>query len=220
MVVDDQTMLRQGLCSLLGERPGVEVVGDADDGLEALKLAVACKPDVVLIDMHLRSLNGAETTRQLLKAMPGRVRVLGFSSMVTASTIVKMLEAGATGFLSKAATVEELNTAIELVAAGRTYLGSSAAEAIITRYVFGEGERATHTAYDSLTPREREVFQLLAEGGATKQIADRLNVSVKTVDTHRYQIFKKLNLRGIADLTRYALKEGLTSLEPASPSPA
>ncbi|MEX1017760.1 MAG: response regulator transcription factor [Phycisphaeraceae bacterium] len=210
VLVEDHGMIREGLRVLLDAQPEMEVVGEAADGREAVKLAQRLKPDVVIMDVSLPQLNGIEATRQIIAAS-SRVKVLALADESTNRTVGEMFQAGASGYLLKSAPFEELIRALASIATGGTYLGDRVAEFVVQHYLRrdGNGNGAGHAA---LTPREREVLQLFAEGYAPREIAAQLQISVKTIDTHRHQIMKKCRFRGIADLTRYALREGLTSL--------
>ena len=211
ILADDHTMVRQGLHCLLTSRSDWQVVGEAEDGREAVDLALELLPDVVVMDVAMPTLNGIEATRQI-KAQVPQVQILGMSVHADSRFVGQMLRSGASGYLLKDAAFEALIEALEVVASGQTYLTGDVAGVVVSHFVRGENDQ-NGSAYEALTAREREVLQLLSEGYASKQIARQLNISVKTIDTHRYQIMRKLKLRGLADLTRFALKEGISSLD-------
>jgi DNA-binding NarL/FixJ family response regulator len=190
----------------------MEVVGEAENGRLALELARQKKPDVVIMDVSMPDLNGIEATRQMLVDQPG-VRVIALSMHSDRRLVAGMLQAGASGFLLKDCAFDELARAINAVMSNQPYLSPRIAGTVIQDYVRRMTPSESPTA-DALTAREREVLQLLAEGWSTKQIGSHLHVSVKTVETHRRQMMDKLSLHSIAELTKYAIREGLTSLEP------
>lgn len=211
-VVDDHQIVKDGICALLKEEPAVEVVGNAADGRTAVRLAEELAPDVVLMDVSLPGLNGIEATRRIVNAKP-RIRVLALSMHANANFICEMLKAGASGYLLKDCDPEELSRAILTVATNHTYLSPQISNLVVTDYlehISADNESASSV----LTPREREVLQLLAEGKCVKEIAGTLNVSIKTVETHRRQIMQKLEIHSVAELTKYAVRMGLTSLNP------
>ena len=210
ILADDHTIMREGLRGLLAKVPRVEVVAEAEDGRAAVKLARKLTPDVVIMDIGMPDLNGIEATRQIAAKSPD-VKVLGLSVHCDRRFVAQMLAAGAAGYLPKDCAFEELASAISTVAANRKYLSPSVVDAVVEHYV-QQMEASGSTAYTVLSPREREVLQLLAEGQTTKQIALSLHVSPKTVETHRRQAMEKLGLYSVAELTRYAVREGLVSL--------
>lgn len=211
LLADDHKIVRDGLRSLLEKQPNMEVVAEAENGRKAVKLAIRRRPQVVIMDISMPDLNGIEATRQMLKELP-HLKVIALSMHSDRRYILKMFQAGASGFLLKDCAFEELDCAINTVVANQPYLSPSVAGAVIEDFV-----RCTSptgfSATDVLTAREREVLQLLAEGWSTKELASHLHVSVKTVETHRRRIMEKLGLHGIAELTKYAIREGLTSLQ-------
>ena len=212
IIADDHQMLRQVLRALLDGDTDLEVVGEAENGHEAVRLCKQLKPDVVIMDVGMPELNGMEATRQCLADNPG-VKVLALSMHTDRRFASGMLQAGASGYLLKDAAFDELIEAIRAVAAGKTYLSPAITEVVVDDYVQrlagGEGG-----AFSVLSAREREVLQCLAEGMSTKDMAEALHVSVKTIETHRQQIMNKLDIHNVAELTKYAVREGLTSLEP------
>ncbi len=210
LIADDHKIVREGLCSLLEKESNLEVVAEAENGRMAVTLAKERRADVVLMDISMPDLNGIEATRQLIAALP-KVKVIGLSMHSDKRFIVRMFGAGAAGFLLKDCAFEELARAIKAVIANQVYLSPGIAGTVIEDYV-RRISAADASPKSVLTPRQREVLQLLAEGRSTKQIASRLHVSVKTVETHRRQIMTKLDIHSIAELTKYAVREGLTSL--------
>jgi len=212
LLADDHKIVRDGLRSLLEKQQGMEVVGEAENGRRALELAHQKKPDVVIMDVSMPDLNGIEATRQMLADQPG-VRVIGLSMHSDRRLVAGMLQAGAFGFLLKDCAFDELARAINAVMSNQPYLSPRIAGTVIQDYVRRMTPSESSTA-DALTKREREVLQLLAEGWSTKKIGSHLHVSVKTVETHRRQMMDKLGLHSIAEITKYAIREGLTSLEP------
>jgi DNA-binding NarL/FixJ family response regulator len=210
LLVDDHQIVRQGLRTLLEKEPDMEVAAEAEDGRAAVRLAREVSPQVVIMDVAMPDLNGIEATRQIVAECPG-VKVIALSMHADRRFVSNMLKAGASGYLLKDSAFEELARAIRAVAADKVYLSPEVSDIVIRDYVKGPQEEVS--VYSLLTPREREVLQLLAEGKATREIADRLHVSVKTVETHRQQIMTKLELRSVAELTKYAIREGLSSLD-------
>jgi DNA-binding NarL/FixJ family response regulator len=212
ILADDHQIMRDGLRSLLEKQPGMEVVGEAVNGREAVQLAQRSKPDVVIMDINMPVLGGVEATSQITAALP-EVKVIALSVHSEIRVVVTILQAGASGFLPKDCPFEELAHAINTVVGNHTYLSPGIADTVIANCL--EHISPTESsAFLVLTPREREVLQLIAEGWATKKIASHLHVSIKTVDTHKRRIMAKLNLFSIAELTKYAIQEGLTSQQP------
>lgn len=211
IIADDHQIVRQGLSTLLAKESDMEVVAEADNGRIAVQLTRELAPQVVIMDVNMPDLNGIEATRQILNHSPG-IKVIALSMHTDRRFVVNMLKAGASGYLLKDCAFEELSQAIRLVMANKTYLSPGVSDIVIKDYVQGlSTPRAS--AYSVLTNREREVLQLMAEGRSTSQIAEHLHISVKTVETHRQQIMHKLGIHNIAELTKYAIREGLTSLE-------
>jgi DNA-binding NarL/FixJ family response regulator len=211
ILADDHKIVRDGLRALLEQHSGMEVIAEAADGRKVLKLVRDLKPDVIVMDITMPDLNGIEATRQITSDFPD-VKVVALSVHSDKRFVIGMLQAGAAGYLLKDCAFEELANAIRAVVEEHTYLSPEISDIVIKDYVYQSlsGERMVTS---SLTAREREVLQLMAEGNDTKQIALSLNVSVKTVETHRQHIMGKLNTRSVAELTKYAIREGLTSLE-------
>jgi DNA-binding NarL/FixJ family response regulator len=222
LIADDHRIVREGLRSLLQEQPDLEVVAEADNGRQALELAAQHEPDVVVMDVAMPQLNGIEATRRLMNDQP-ETKVVALSMHSDRRYVAEALKAGASAYLLKDGAFEELVSAIRTVIANKVYLSPRVAGVVVDDYVrrlpgdHGTGhddrDRDSSNAFEKLTPREREVLQLMAEGFATKEIATRLHVSVKTVETHRRQLMEKLQLYSVAEVTKYAIREGLTSLE-------
>lgn len=210
LLADDHQMIREGLRSLLSKEPGMVVVAEAADGRDAVRLAVELTPDVVIMDLSMPDLNGIDATRQIIAKTP-QVKVIVLSVHADQRFVMEMLKAGASGYLLKDRAFEDLVLAIRVVLANRTYLCQEISELVVGEYVRNL-KQTDSSAYSVLTAREREVLQLFAEGSSTAQIAERLNLSVKTIESHRQNIMEKLNLRSIAELTKYAIREGLTTL--------
>jgi DNA-binding NarL/FixJ family response regulator len=213
LLADDHRLMREGLRHMLEREADFEVLPDAPEGRTAVRLAAELRPDVIVMDVTMPDLNGIEATRQI-KASHPTMRVLGLSMHADRQFVTEMLAVGASGYLLKDCPANELATAIRAAAAGETYLSSKVA-GLVLMGVPGGQNGDTHEAkrhYGSLTPREREILQLVADGGSSKEIAFRLGLSVKTVDTHRRQVMEKLQLYSVAELTHYAIREGLTAL--------
>jgi DNA-binding NarL/FixJ family response regulator len=210
LVVDDHTLVRAGIRSLLQKIAGVEVVGEASDGREALRLAGAYRPDVVLMDIAMPGLNGLDATARLVKKLPG-VNVIILSMHVNEEYILQALRAGATGYMLKGADTAELEIAIKAVARGETYLHPMVSKHVVADYI--KRVSGETTSFEVLTPRQREILQLIVDGYSTKKIARTLRISVKTVETHRMQLMERLDIYDIAGLVRYAIRVGLVRLD-------
>ena len=210
ILADDFEIIREGLRALIEKQPGMTVVAEAGDGRTAVQLATKLLPDLVVMDISMPDLNGIEATRQILEQCAG-AKVIALSVHCDRRFVLEMLNAGASGYLLKDCAFKELIHAIHTVAANNTYLSPKITDIVLKDYV----QRIPKDEFSSLsllTPREREVLQLLAEGRRTKEIAHLLQVSVKTVETYRQQLMAKLSLHSIAELTKFAVREGLTSL--------
>lgn len=211
IIVDDHQIVRQGLSTLLAKEPDMEVVAEAENGRKAVQLTKELAPHIVIMDVNMPDLNGIEATRQILHHNPD-VKVIALSMHADRRFVVNMLKAGASGYLLKDCAFEELAQAIRLVMANKTYLSPGVSDIVIKDYVHGLSAPGS-SAFSVLTAREREVLQLMAEGKSTSQIAEYLNISIKTVETHRQQLMHKLGIHSVAELTKYAIREGLTSLD-------
>lgn len=208
IIADDHKIMRDGLRNMLDKEPGMEVVAEATNGREALRLAEQLRPDILVMDISMDDLNGIDATRSLVNKGLG-TRVVALSMHADKRFVAGMFEAGAMAYLLKECSYEELIQAIRQVMSGRTYLCSMISGVMIRDYI----QRMRKNEPSLLSPREKEILQLMAEGSTTKRIADQLKVSVKTVETHRQHIMDKLNIYSIAELTKYAIKEGITSLD-------
>jgi len=210
MLADDHALFRAGIRSLLETIEGVEIVGEARDGQEALRMVAERSPDVLLLDVGLPELNGIEVAERL-RETPG-TRVLILSMFANEEFVLRSLRAGAVGYLLKDSTVEELATALRSVADGGSYLSPAVSGHVLAAYVRRVGDQ-DGPADPTLTPRQREVLQLIAEGHGTKEIASRLNLSAKTVETHRAQLMERLGIHDVAGLVRYAIRSGIVSAD-------
>jgi DNA-binding NarL/FixJ family response regulator len=208
LIADDHQLLRAGLRSLLEEQ-GFEVIGESENGRGAVNLVRKLKPDVLIIDINMPILNGIEATRLLRKQAPD-VKVLVLSMLSDSRSIFQALAAGASGYLLKDAAFDEMILALKAVVRGQTFLSPAIAHVVVQNAL--ASAPASVWKCCSISGREREVLQLVAEGRPTREIAAVLFISVKTVETHRKQIMDKLNVRSIAELTKYAVREGVTSL--------
>jgi len=211
LLADDHKITRQGLRSLLDKEFDMEVVAEAEQGRTAVRLVRELSPQVVIMDVTMPDLNGVEAARQIVSEFPD-VKIIALSMHSDSLFVTEMLRSGASGYLLKDCAFEELARAIRTVVAGKTYLSPSISGVVVNDYLH-RLSKADFSGSEVLTDREREVLQLLAEGKSTKQIALKLHISVKTVETHRRQIMNKLDIYTVAELTKYAIRKGLTSLE-------
>ena len=210
LLADDHKIMRAGLRSILEKEPDMEVLGEAQNGLVALQLAKELRPDLVIMDISMPDLNGIEATSRILAELSG-LRVLALSMHSDRGFLIKMLKAGASGYLLKDCASEELIDAVHVIMKNRLYISPAMVDDMVRGYV-QMASREDLSAFSVLTTRERDVLQRLAEGKSVKEIAHDLNISVKTVETFRHRIEDKLCLHSIAELTKYAIREGLTSL--------
>lgn len=210
LLADDHKIMRDGLRALLEKQVGMEVVAEAEDGRMTVQLARKLLPDLLIIDIGMPDLNGIDATRQIVAEAPG-IKVIALSMHSDKRFVAQMFKAGASAYLLKDCAFEELSHAVRVVLAGHIYLSPEIAGPVMEDYV-RHVTTADSSGFSVLTVREREVLQLLAEGKTTREIAARLNLSVKTIETHRQQIMTKLNVHTIADLIKYAIREGLTPL--------
>ena len=211
VLADDHQIVRHGLRSLLSAEPDMEVVGEADNGRAVIRLVQDHAPQVVIMDISMPDLNGIEATRLILSETPG-IKVIALSMHSDSLFVLNMFKAGASGYLLKDCALEELVKAVRTVMARKIYLSPGISDIVIKDFVVGYSSPDS-SAYSILTNREREVLQLMAEGKTTNQIAESLCVSVKTVEAHRKQMMNKLDIHSVAELTKYAIRQGLTSLE-------
>jgi DNA-binding NarL/FixJ family response regulator len=210
LLADDHKIVRDGLRSLLENEPDMEVVAEAGTGRATVQLAREHRPDVVVMDISMPDMNGIDATRSITEEL-GNVRVLALSMESDRRFVVEVLKAGASGYVLKDSAFAELATAIRTVAANEPYLGPRITEIVIKEYLQRIPSEGTLTC-EKLTPREREVLQLIAEGKNTKEIAFAFDVSTKTVENQRHSLMQKLDLYSIAELIKYAIREGLTTL--------
>jgi len=211
LLVDDHQIFRDGLRSILDSEDGVEVVGEAGDGRGAVEMARTLAPDVVVMDIGMHGLNGVEATRQIKAAHPG-LKVVALSTYSDRSYVLSMLEAGASGYVLKTAAFDEMRRAVQTVAKGKHFLSPDITGLVVDAHV-RESSPAGGSAKIPLGAREREILQLLAEGHSSPEIARRLHISTSTVDSHRRNIMRKLDVHSVAELTKYAVREGLTPLD-------
>lgn len=210
LIADNHRIVREAICSRLSNEPGLDIVGEAEDGRIAIQLARELSPDVIIMETSMPNLNGIEATRQIINELP-EVKVIALSSHWDRRSVCEMLKAGASGYLPKRCAFEELVSAIQNVVSDRTYLSSHISGLVVDEYLHRTVEQGK-SAYSILTDREREVLQLIAEGKSTKRIARELFVSPKTIEWHRSQLMKKLRIDSVAELVKYAISEGLTSV--------
>lgn len=210
VLADDHRIIREGIRNLLDREQGIDVVGEASDGHEVIQKNRELQPDVLVMDITMPNLNGIDATRKIIKQNP-ETRIIALSMHSDHHFVAEMLQAGATAYLLKDCVYDELVQAIQLVHQGKTYLSPEVASLLVKDYR-SQVQQTTTSKGDTLSPREREVLQLMAEGNSTKEIADKLFLSVKTIEAHRSQIMRKLDIHNIAELTKYAIREGLTSL--------
>lgn len=210
LLADDHKIVRDGLRTLLEKHPEIKVVAEAEDGRSAVQLAKKLLPQIVIIDIAMPDLNGIEATRQIIDDHPD-VKVIALSMHSDRRFVSEMLNAGAQAYLLKDCAFEELVTAIRTVVSNKIYLSPGIAGIVIENFV-RHASKTESSVFSVLSDREREVLQLMAEGNTTKEIAAYLNVSIKTVETHRVNIMTKLDIHSVAELTKYAIREGLTSL--------
>lgn len=211
LLAEDHTIVRKGLRALLEGQAGIEVIAEAEEGSQAVRLAEQFGPDVVLMDFSMPVLNGLEATRQIRERVPG-TKVLVLTRHTNQEYVDRILEAGASGYLVKKSAPEELVIAIQAVHRGDSYLDPAISTTIIRGYL-GKSKTNGEDRYDRLTARQREVLQLIAEGRANREIAAMLQVSVKTVENHRAHLMEALDLHSTAKLTQYAIRKGVISLD-------
>jgi DNA-binding NarL/FixJ family response regulator len=215
LLADDHALVRAGIHSLLQRLSGIQIIAEAGEGHEALRLIKEKKPDIVLLDISMPGLNGLEIADRVAKEFP-KVRIIILSVHMNEEYVLHAIRVGAAGYLLKNSGIEELELAIKSVARGEMYLSPPISRQVITDYIERLNGKAGHKKSESelykiLTPRQREIVQLIAEGCTTKEIADKLKVSVKTVDTHRTQLMERLDIHDIAGLVRYAIRAGIVT---------
>lgn len=210
LLADDHKLMREGLRALLSGESDIEVIGEASNGREIVKMVEDSSPDIVLMDISMPQLNGIDATRQI-EDLPGNTRVIALSMHADRLFVQGVLKAGAAGYILKDSAFEELAQAVRAVSNGQMYLSPGVAGVVVEGFLKTNSAPVVDEA--SLTAREREVLQLVTEGTSTRDIATQLHISVKTVETHRRQLMKKLDLYTVAELTKYAIRNGLTRLE-------
>lgn len=210
LLADDHVLVRAGIRALIEKIPNVTVIGEASTGRAALELVKATLPNLVLMDIAMAELGGLEALPRITKDFPG-VKVIILSAHANEEYVIRALRGGAAGYMVKDAATAELQLAIDAVARDRTYLSPSISRTVIDSYLERVGGQ--FSSLEQLTPRQREILQLIAEGKNTKKIASDLNISVKTVESHRLQLMERLNIHDIPGLVRYAIRSGLVSVE-------
>jgi DNA-binding NarL/FixJ family response regulator len=210
LIGDDHTLMRQGLRKILEEQPEWEVVSEASDGREAVRAALALHPDVVVLDIGMPLLNGIEATRQIIRRFPN-INVLILSMHSEEAYITQAMQAGARGYLLKDSADTDLIRAVMAVAAGKSFFSPAVAKVMLDDYVRHLADKGIVDRFESLSEREREIFQLIAEAHSNKAIADMLSISPATVETHRAHILQKLDVHNTAELVLYAVRKGIIS---------
>ncbi len=210
ILADDHTLIRAGLRMVIEAQPGLTVIGEADNGRDAVELAQAQKPDVVVMDIGMPGLNGIEAAHQIHAAQP-EVQIVMLSMHSDEGYVLRALKAGAKAYLLKDSAEADLARAIHAAAAGKSFFSPAVGKVLLEDYMRKLQRSGAEDSYDLLSPREREILQLVAEGNSSKDIANLLNLSVYTVETHRARIMQKLNLRGIPELILYAVRKGIIS---------
>jgi two-component system, NarL family, response regulator NreC len=207
---DDHTLLRQGLRKILQERPDWEVVAEAGDGRDAVRQALAIQPDIAILDIGMPLMNGIEATRQIVRRRPD-IHVLILSMHANEAYLIQALKAGAKGYLLKDSADIDLIRGVAVVASGKSFFSPAVAKVMLDDYVRRLADKGVADRYDTLSEREREIFQLVAEGHSNKDIAELLSVSPATVETHRAHILQKLDVHNTAELVLYAVRRGVIS---------
>ncbi len=208
VIAEDHTILREGLRSLLSGDDEFKVVGEAEDGLEAVRSASSLTPDLILLDLAMPKMNGIAAIKEIKKQTP-QTKVLALTIHKSEEYILEAFQSGADGYCLKDSTHYELLMAIRSVLSGKTYLSPDISEKVLTGYLEGKKSIKTSTSWDSLTQREREILKLIGEGYKNKEISDYLCISVKTVEKHRANLMKKLDLHNVSALTAYSIEKGL-----------
>jgi DNA-binding NarL/FixJ family response regulator len=216
MVADDHEVVRQGIRTVVQSQPGWEVIAEASNGLEAVEAAATLSPDLVILDIAMPDLNGLQAARQILSARP-ETKILVLTMHDSENVIREVVEAGASGYLLKSDAGRDLVNAIVALQRNKTFFSAKVADLVLETAAKNKS-RSDVAAKDVLTAREREVVQLLAEGKSTREVADRLNLSVKTAETHRSNVMRKLDLHSVSELVLYAVRNNLVKLEDLSPS--
>lgn len=211
LLVDDHRLMREGLRKILEGTPGIQVVGEAEDGQSALAAVAASRPDVVVMDVGMKGMNGIEATQRLRKEQP-QVRVVALSTHADKRYVRNMIRAGAAAYVLKESASDDLLRAVQAASRGEHYLSPRITGSLLESWSVPSGGESS-SAFELLGAREREVLKLMAEGKTSKEIGTRLDLAVKTIETHRRNIAQKVGLHSVAELTKYAVREGLTTLE-------
>lgn len=212
LLADDHALVRAGIRELLQKIPRANVIGEASNGRQALEMVESLSPDLVLLDIGMKELNGLEVAARVARDFPA-VKTLILSMHANEEYVLRALRAGASGYMLKDSAITELHLAIESVCNGKTYLSPSISRSVIDSYLNRTASPGKSHSLDQLTPRQREILQLIAEGRSTKEIAGDLNLSAKTVETHRAQLMERLDIYDVAGLVRYAMRVGLIQVE-------
>jgi two-component system response regulator NreC len=212
LLAEDHTIVRKGIRSLLDGEPDIEVVGEAEDGREAVEKVEELSPDIVLMDITMPHLNGLDATRQIKKMFP-EVKVLGLTMYTNEEYILQLLQAGASGYLVKQTAPDELVSAIQAAHRGEAFLSPAVSKTIIEEYLRHNETTIQEDSYDKLTIREREILQLVTEGYSNREISEKLHISIKTVGVHRTNLMEKLDIHNTPELVKYAIRKGIISLE-------
>jgi DNA-binding NarL/FixJ family response regulator len=212
VIAEDHTILREGLRSLLSADPNFEIVGEAEDGREAIRCVEKLKPDLILTDLSMPRMNGMEAIKEIRRISPV-TKILVLTVHKAEEYILSTFRAGANGYLLKDSTHAELVMAVKKVLSGKQYIGPEISEKVIEGYLEGKKTLKSRTSWETLTQREREILKLIAEGYKNKEIADDLCISVKTVEKHRANLMEKLDLHSIQALTAFAIEKGLVTQE-------
>jgi DNA-binding NarL/FixJ family response regulator len=212
LLADDHAIVRHGLSQSIQREKDMEVIGQAENGISTVEMVRELSPDIVIMDISMPDLNGMEATREIIRDFP-QVKVIGLSMHSAKKFITEMFKAGASAYLLKDCKFEELAEAIRTVMSGKSYISPEISKEVVESYI-KTAEQKQSSVFSTLSKREREVLQLLAEGQTTKQIGLKLHISPKTVEAHRLRVMDKLDIDNVAQLTKYAIQEGLTSAEP------
>jgi len=210
LLADDHQLMRSGLRLVIEQQPDLTIVGEAADGREAVAIAKSVRPDVAVMDISMPNLNGIEAAHQIIQSQPD-IAVIVLSMHTDESYVLRALKAGAKGYLLKDSAEADLIAAVRAVARGKSFFSPAVSKVLLDDYMRKLKRSGAEDAYDLLTPREREILQLVAEGKSNKDVANLLNLSVYTVETHRSNIMQKLNLKGVPELTLYAVRKGIIS---------
>ena len=210
VIVEDHKLFREGLKSLLSDRADLEVVGEAGDGLEAIRIVKKCRPDLMLLDLSMPKMNGISVMKEIKSQFP-ETKIMALTIHESDQYVLEAFEAGADGYCLKDAGRNELMVAVESVLQGKRYISPSISENVLEGYMTGRKKLKSKTSWDTITQREREVLKLLGEGFQNKEISDMLHISVKTVEKHRANIMNKLDLHNAAALTAFAIEHGLVN---------